>query len=123
MNQILKIKINIMKKIYEFEYDLNNAEVKFEVDDTIFTEKVAKETLNFFYMPNVYCTGNTIIDTLRFYAEIIISELSFNNNNVYSVKEYFKNAEGLYPLDGSVGIRLISGYGFEFDNSLLKLKE
>ena len=112
-----------MKKQYHFTYDLFEGDAIFVIDTEVFTEEVARESLEFYYRPHVNLTGNVIIDTLRMYAEYAIKEASFDNASLYGVKLMFSEAEGLYSVDGTQGIELTMVNGLEFDEDLLELKD
>lgn len=102
-----------MKKIYEFDYNLYEASVVFEVDLDKFTKEMALATLEFFSWD--YNEDNDPIDEVMFkYAQEVISHESTDMLFADPVK-YFENKEGFGKIDGSIGIKLKRSKGIEFD--------
>jgi hypothetical protein len=109
-----------MIKKYKFDYNNYEAECVFEVDDEKFTEEMAFQTLDFFswYYDK---EENPITEVLKKYAIEVIKIATFNNYNTYGVIEEFKNNEGFGPVDGTIGLKLISVEGYEFDTDNLEI--
>ena len=105
-----------MIKYYTFNYDNNEAQVCFKVDTEKFTEELTYATLDFFIWD--YDKDNDPIDeVMKKYAIQAIRIATFNNRNLYGVKEAFNELDGFAKVDGTMGIELnmISHYEFDED--------
>lgn len=110
-----------MIKKYDFNYDCYGAMVSFSVDTTKFTAEMAKATLEFFtwdYDREV----DPVDEVMKKYALLAIRIATCENYNTYGVMCEFNNREGYGPVDGSIGIILISVTGYEFDEDNLYLE-
>ena len=110
-----------MKKTYNFDYDYGKGSAKIELDTDVFTSELAMATLTFFLWD--YDSDNDPIDeVVRKYALEAIREATINNHNTNGVIEDFKGKEGFAPLDGSMGISLLSVEGIEIEDVYLTLE-
>jgi hypothetical protein len=101
-------------KKFKFNYDFHEAEAVFEVDTELFTDEHAKLLLEFFSWD--YDEYNSLTtELLKKYAMKAIKTATMYDYNVNGVIRDFKNQEGFAPVDGSIGITLISVYSYEFD--------
>jgi len=109
-----------MNKIYKFVYGIYEASAEFEVDHNIFTEDLAKCTLEFFTW-NYNKENNPIDEVLIKYAMEVIKVATFNNFNIIGVIDYFNENEGFCKIDGSKGIKLFSVTEYKFEEEYLQL--
>jgi uncharacterized membrane protein len=110
-----------MKITYKFEYDSFKAEAVFVVDNSKFMPHMAKELLDFFTCD--YDEHEDAIDELmKKYALIAIKAATAENLNLHGVIDYFKKAEGLLAIDGSMGVELIEVEKYEFQEDLLEME-
>lgn len=90
-------------KNYRFSYNGGDAAVVFRVDESVFTEEMAKAALEFFTWP-YDAEGDLRAELLKKYAlraiEVAITE------GAYGVRSWFAEAEGFLALDDSTGIDL-----------------
>lgn len=110
-----------MKKTYDFNYDFHEATAKFEVDTEIFTDDMAKATLEFFCW-DYDEEADPVDEVLKKYTIEAIREATDNNHNTYGVIQDFKRKEGFAPVDGSTGIKLLDVRLYEFDESKLTVE-
>lgn len=110
-----------MIKHYTFNYNVYEAEACFKVDTDVFTEEMAKETLNFFTW-DFDKDADPIDEVMKKYAMEAIKIATFNNYNLFGVKEEFMSNEGFCKVDGSMGIELNVVSGYEFDESNLSME-
>lgn len=109
-----------MIKHYTFNYNIYEAEACFKVDTDIFTKEHAKETLEFFAW-DYDKEADPIDEVMKKYAIECIRVATFNNFNVFGVKQDFKNKEGFCNIDGTMGIELNVISGYEFDEGSLAM--
>lgn len=112
--------MNIKK--YNYTYGMHDAEVHFDVDLDIFTEEMAKGTLDFFSWddepdPN----ENAVDEVMKKYAMRAIMAGAFDDVSVYGIKMEFEEMEGYCPVDGSCGITLTYFEGHSYDCEHLTL--
>ena len=99
---------------YKFEF-LDRYECEFEVDTSIFTEEIAKMTLEFFTWD--YDEENLIDSAVRKYALEAFRLATKYNDGVYGVINSFKDeGEGFAVPDGSMGIKLLRIDCVEFED-------
>jgi len=111
-----------MIKIYDFVYSTHEAEASFKVDTEIFTEEMAKETLEFFAWDNDYDhDGDPIDEVLKKYAIEAIWIATRNRYNTLGVTRDFEENEGFCNIDGSFGIELLHVSGYELDDDALSM--
>lgn len=110
-----------MIRNYKFDYSAGEAIVSFKVDTEVFTEEVAKETLEFFSW-DYDEDGDLIDEAVKKYAMEAIRIATVNNYNEIGVKGEFENHEGYCRVDGSLGIELIYISEYEFNDSYLDMK-
>lgn len=111
-----------MKKRYSYNYNHYDATVSFEIDTEVFTEEIAKATLEFFTW-DYDKENNPIDEVLKKYALQAIRVSTFNDFNEHGVISEFENMEGYCRLDGSNGIMLVEVTGYEFDENSLFLED
>lgn len=108
-------------KKFKFDYDSGEASAAFSVDTDIFTEEMAKGTLEFFLWD--YDELNDPIEEVMYkYAMEAIETASKYSYNTYGVKKDFENKEGFCKVDGSLGITLLSVSGYKFEDRKLELE-
>lgn len=103
-----------MKK-FSFEY--NGAEAIFEVDESIFTENIALEGLEFFTW-DWDRKGDPVVELLKKYAIEAIREATYHSYNCSGVISEFSNKEGFIKIDGSLGIKLTYINGLDMDGEI-----
>lgn len=108
---------------YDFNYGFHDGYVSFEVDTEKFTPELANATLEFFTWD--YDAGaNPIDEVLKKYAIQAFLLAGFHEYNVNGLIQQFKDCEGFAPVDGSMGIKLVSFSGVELnDENLTMVKE
>lgn len=108
-------------KTFKFDYDQGEARAIFSVDTDLFTEEMAKGTLEFFLWS--YDKLNDPIEEVMYkYAMEAIVSASKYSHNTYGVKKDFENKEGFCKVDGSQGITLLTVSGYEFEEDKLELE-
>lgn len=109
------------KKQYDFNYDFFKAQVRLEVDLETFTVEMANETLTFFHW-DYDEEADPIDEVMKKYAMAIIRHtVEKNFHSVSSIKSDFSE-EGFGPVDGTIGITLISFDGFELNENDLEME-
>lgn len=115
----LNNKIMNIKK-YKFDYGMQDAFVHFDVDVDIFTEQIAKETLDFFKWEVEPDYENCLIEeALKKYARMMIIIGAFRNISLNQIISEFNELEGYCPLDGTYGITCTLFEGHDFDENEL----
>lgn len=112
-----------MKNIkYQFNYDYYSAGADFTVDVDEFGEENARVLLDFFLWE--YDTdGDPVDELMKKYALQAIRVATAEDLNVEGVREWFYNAEGFPPVDGTVGITLDSVEPYTFEESDLAMNK
>jgi hypothetical protein len=110
-----------MIKKYEFDYKIGEAHVSFTVDTVKFTAEMAQATLDFFTW-DYDKDEDPVTEVLKKYAIEAIWIATKYSLNEYGVTSHFADEEGYGPIDGSVGITLISVGEYEFDYRDLEVK-
>lgn len=112
--------MNIKK--YNYNYGMYDAEVHFDVDLDIFTEEMAKGTLDFFsWDDEPDLNENAVDEVMKKYAMRAIMAGAFNDMSVCGIKNEFQEMEGYCPVDGSYGITLTYFYGHSYESDNLTL--
>lgn len=110
-----------MKKQYCYEYDMGEAEITFEIDTEIFTEKMANEMLGFFGLKS----PTPIVDVMKMYALGALQAacgLYFIRPEQVA-KRFNDNSEGVYPIKKEYGIQIIDCSWLTLCEDKLRLKE
>lgn len=109
-----------MLKTYSFDYNNGDASVSFIVDTEIFTEEMAKATLEFFSWD--YDDDEPPIDeVMKKYAMQAIKIATFNDYNEFGVISEFEDLEGFARIDGSLGIKLTNVEKLDLDDFYLSV--
>lgn len=109
-----------MVKKYNYNYN-DDAFVVFEVDDDKFTEDIAKECLDFFIW-DYDDWGNPVEELLKNYAiEIIKLNCGNSSLSVHGIIREMGEMEGFVPLDGSIGLKLITSSRLEIYRGNIEL--
>ena len=109
-------------KQYKFEYGMHDAEVHFDVDLDVFTEELAKCTLDFFSWDDEPDENeNPIDEVMKKYAMRAIKHGAFDDMAVYGIKQAFEQMEGYAKVDGSMGIMITYFEGHCYDEQQLSL--
>ncbi|WP_343524369.1 DUF2528 family protein [Pedobacter sp.] len=106
---------------YEFDYSIGEARVCFTVDTDVFTEELAKGTLEFFRW-DYDREADQVDEAMKKYALKAIELATFNNRNELGVIEDFNNTEGYAPIDGTLGILLTEVDKYEFREFYLEME-
>lgn len=110
------------KEIYDFDYDMGEASCRFEVNRDVFTVEMANATLGFFTW-DYDDEADPIDEVVKKYAQQAIWYATKNDHNENGVIKDFEGGEGYARVDGSMGIKLISVSGYEFDWSRLEMEK
>lgn len=97
--------------------------VEFEVDTKKMTQAIALTSLQHFYSDRCIGTGCTIKKLLKMYAAAALKEQISGEWNTQGIIYAMKEFEGFYPLDGSMGIKLIHCDGIEIDECGIAIEE
>ncbi len=106
-----------MKK-YFFDYDYGKASCEIEVNENLFTEEKANDTLSFFSW-DYDKDADPVDEVVKKYALLSI-EKATEGYSLYSLQE--KQFEGFYQMNGKHGIKLVDVEGVEIDDYYLQLK-
>lgn len=101
---------------YKYTLDCFCSDVIFLVNTSIFTEELAKTTLDYF--DYYYDEDDNLIDqVLPKYATSCLKMATFSNLTLEQLISEFSLVEGFAEIDGSRGIELISIDKFVFDEN------
>lgn len=108
-----------MIKQYRVMYGFHDWECTIEINTELFTPELLQQYLDFFCW-EYNKKGHLYEEYLKLLAKHLISDsLILTKDGMISI---FKNREGFPPLDGSVGITLVSCDHLEFQDERFKCK-
>ena len=112
-----------MKIRLRIDYDSGEATAFIDVDLEMFTEEMAKDTLDFFGWE--YGEDPRYESVKRHGIEAIFESTKSNLNTEGIIECFSINSvkEGFFPLDGKYGLTLINVDGYDLDESLFEIKE
>ena len=109
-----------MIRHYLFEYNNGEAEVRLKVDTKKFSQQDACSLLEFFVWDyDKY--ADPIDELMKKYAMKAIIVATAENYDLYDVLSWFAEQEGFIPLDGSLGVTLVSVEEYTFDEDNLEM--
>ena len=111
---------NKIIKDYKIDYNFYEALAYFKVDLSVFTNEMAKNTLDFFIW-DYNQEGDIINEVIKKYAIEVIKMATYEDFNLKGIIDEFHNKEGYYRIDGSFGITLYHVERYEFDEDSIRM--